>query len=114
MRQLFFFFAILGLAATAFPISFAHATDTRKFDQSAKEIAAILQSPEVIEKIGAFGSITAVTRSGQYYDLTTDHCSLRVEVRYIGPPVPCGPTAMEIIVDKPICSPGSGGSIGNN
>lgn len=55
--------------------------------QSVREIKAILESSEVIQKLGSGRTITNINHKRNFYIVTAEDCLLQVDIRYVSSPV---------------------------
>jgi hypothetical protein len=73
--------------------------------QSAREIQAVLASPEIARQL--FGSITAIHHEGDAYIVETSSCQLQVDIVYLPPEGGAvGAARFELRVGRAICLPG--------
>ncbi len=73
------------------------------FYHSAKEVRAILDSKQVVKKLGIMSGIHSIVRNMNVYEVSAGACMLAVEVTYIAVPGLLGPGKMELKVGDPFC-----------
>jgi len=103
MKTLFALVALFALTSSA-------SAALPPFYQSARELRAILDSPEVAQSLGSGRQISSIVRNDggrtTSYDVTTSECTLNVEIHYM-PPVGgiAGPARFELEVGIAACLP---------